>query len=332
MLDIIVTHYQEPWETGENLFRMINMQRGIRFDDIHVTIVNDGGNRISSKHLKDLKYKVTQIDIPHGGVSVARNTGIEHATEKWIQFCDFDDTYSGVYSLRNILNVMDTNDYDILWGDFYAEDMTKDGEMVLNLRGWNTVFIHGKFFRTEWLKRSGLCFDQGLTFNEDSAFCTIADLMVLPERIGKITCETPIYTWCYREGSATGSRLNKVQAMIGAWNRDRIVTDAFKTFAPKRHAAMVARTVCDAYWMMCVEEVPEEFRKSVDEFRTWYAEHKDVFMSIGENELREVAAASKKEYEISVAEEERRWGIDGKTVHRGIKLRKWLDELEEIGK
>ena len=41
-LDLIVTHYREPWEVGKQLFDMIAMQREVDFRDISVILVNDG--------------------------------------------------------------------------------------------------------------------------------------------------------------------------------------------------------------------------------------------------------------------------------------------------
>ena len=42
VLDLIVPHYREPWETCHYLFDTVAMQRGIPFEDIRVLIVNDG--------------------------------------------------------------------------------------------------------------------------------------------------------------------------------------------------------------------------------------------------------------------------------------------------
>ena len=41
-LDIIVPHYHEPWKICKPLFDSIALQRGIKFEDIAVIVVNDG--------------------------------------------------------------------------------------------------------------------------------------------------------------------------------------------------------------------------------------------------------------------------------------------------
>ena len=41
-LDLIVTHYKEPWSVGKKFFDMLALQRDINFDDVGVILVNDG--------------------------------------------------------------------------------------------------------------------------------------------------------------------------------------------------------------------------------------------------------------------------------------------------
>lgn len=106
MLDIIVTHYDEPWETGAKFFQMLDIQRKVDFQQIRVILVNDGEEHsLPSEYFEGRPYRVTQISIPHAGISAARNAGIEKATAEWICFCDFDDMFADVYSLWSVLNV-----------------------------------------------------------------------------------------------------------------------------------------------------------------------------------------------------------------------------------
>ena len=105
MLDIFITHYKEPWEVCRKQFVMLDMQRRVDWDEIRVTVINDGGHRIPEEHLEGLSYRVQQLDIPHGGISAARNAGIMAAQEPWIMFCDCDDCFSNIYALEDIVNI-----------------------------------------------------------------------------------------------------------------------------------------------------------------------------------------------------------------------------------
>ena len=40
MLDIIMPHYDEPWETGKKFFYMLDMQRGVDFSQFKSSLAN----------------------------------------------------------------------------------------------------------------------------------------------------------------------------------------------------------------------------------------------------------------------------------------------------
>ena len=136
MLDIIVTHYKEPFNVGKKMFDMIGLQRCIDFEQIRVVVIHDGTDPFPKEKFADYPYQVEQIAIPHGGVSNARNAGIDNCKAKWIMFCDFDDSFTSIYSLREILNVLNTDNYDMLWCKISAEDYV-DGKK-------KSVFCTGK--------------------------------------------------------------------------------------------------------------------------------------------------------------------------------------------
>ena len=77
-LDIIVTHYKEPWETGKRLFDSIALQECINFDDVGVILVNDGeGHELPAECFANYPFAVNQVSIKKGGVSRARNYGLD---------------------------------------------------------------------------------------------------------------------------------------------------------------------------------------------------------------------------------------------------------------
>ena len=62
-LDIIVTHYKEPWDVGKKLFDSIAIQECVNFDDICVIIVNDGEeNELPEWHFVDYPYQIDQLN------------------------------------------------------------------------------------------------------------------------------------------------------------------------------------------------------------------------------------------------------------------------------
>ena len=328
MLDIVVTHYQEPWEIGKPFFDMLGIQKAVDFDSIHVMLIHDGTEPFPDEYFSKYPYDVEQIRIEHGGVSAARNAGIDRCTEKWVQFCDFDDLYTSVFSLKLLMDVLDTDRFDLLWGEFYSVDKKSDGGWAVHVRGENVVFVHGKVFRRKWLKRSGLRFDTDLEFNEDCLFCTTAMETIPTERIGHIDAPFPFYTWCYTPKSATATQENWWRAYVGGYRRNIKCVELFKSKSPERYQAMVARTVWDAYHAFNLENIPEGLKPCLEDFRGFWKEHKMDFWTTDPDSMAEVREISRKQYETGESEALERWGNIPMQRRHGVKIKEWLEGIE----
>ena len=245
MLDIIVTHYNEEFRVGKKFFDMLGCQRGIDFADIRVILVHDGSGKFPERYFRDYPYLVAQHCIPHGGVSAARNYGIDAATAKWVQFCDFDDMYAGPYALVGILPHL-KRDIDFVWTDFYVEHR-KDGQLVLTTKGENLTFIHGKYYRREWLNENGLRFPEDIRFSEDSAFGAVVNALLTDGRNGHIKTPSPPYVWCERPDSVSMDPANEERNLNGFIDRNFYVVEEFKRRGIP-HRLMVGRMFADAYF------------------------------------------------------------------------------------
>ena len=296
MLDIVITHYKEEFEVGEKLFRMIALQRCVDFEQIRVMVVNDGGNRLPDEKFSDMPYPVEQIDIPHGGVSVARNAGIEHATGRWIMFCDFDDSFASIFSLREIMNLLDTEEYDMLWSRIIAEDYLDDKDLLYYVPvKQRFVFCHGKVYRTQFLKESGIRFRRDLVFNEDSCFNATIIAHTPYQRIGEIRSQVPIYSWIRRFQSVTNSG-REDEASYGHFKRNMIVTDEYNGMNDERYTGMVTRSVYDTYYMVFGKRNSMQMRRRIlDEFTPWIAERLDAFGRVSSDDMDEIRLISRME-------------------------------------
>lgn len=272
LLDIIVPHYNEEWNVGSKLFRMIALQRAIDFADIRVILVNDGGNRLNVVE-EGFPYNVLEADIPHAGVSAARNWGIDHSDAKWVMFCDFDDCFASIYSLRSIIDVLDDENHDVLWMPFYVETGADHNRQVREK--YNSIFIHGKIFRREWLIEKGLRFPESLCYSEDTAFIAVVNMEISDwKRVGKITAESPMYVWTYRKGSATTSPERVFLNATNLFKRQLWVADQhMKRGQEKEWRECLTRAVCDAY--AALERT--DIRTERDEFRNIVADFWNMF-------------------------------------------------------
>lgn len=88
------------------------------FGDYECILIDDG-SRDKSVELcdeivnKDKRFKV--FHIPNGGVSHARNVGLQHAKGKYITFIDADDNFHEKY-LENLHDCISKNDVDMVIG------------------------------------------------------------------------------------------------------------------------------------------------------------------------------------------------------------------------
>lgn len=268
MLDIIITHYKEPWEVCRPMFEMLALQRGIGFDQFRVIFVNDGPeNHILDELLCCYPYHVNQIDIPHGGVSAARNAGLEYASAEWVNFCDCDDTYSNIYAIRDVLNILNQPvGYDVLWTHLLTEDFINGKNTLIVTPEKSTfVFIHGKYYRRQWLLDNGLRFNTDFKFQEDSLFNALVLAVAKTGRVGQIRTLYPPYVWCRRDGSVTNTDKNADRPTWYHFRRNCAICEFYRDNLPEdRLRDMVVRTTYDAFFMLCSKtDITEEMRNQI---------------------------------------------------------------------
>lgn len=301
MLDIIITHYREPWEVCRKMFWMLDVQRCVDWSQIRVTVVNDGGFRLPDERIAELHYPVEQLDIPHGGISAARNAGMENARGEWIMYCDCDDMFENAYSLRNIQEVLrpETEEkYDMLWSHCLAEDYVEGRQNLYPIpRKTVFVFCHGKVYRRQFLMDENIRFDTELTFNEDSHFNAIVIARTPYTRIGEIKSNAPVYVWIRRENSVTTSEGSKDKAAYCQFRRNLKVTEENRLhLAHENYCGMITRTAYDAYFMTHGNRISTKCKRLIaDEFTPWIAERVDLFREVPPDILEQIRDISRGE-------------------------------------
>lgn len=249
-LDLIVTHYKEPFALGKKFFDMLALQRDIRFDDVSVILVNDGEeNELPSECFEGYPYEIHQMSIPHGGVSRARNAGLDASTADYIMFCDFDDCFQSLFGLYLIFCGMAENKYDLLRACFTEETLDNDGVMHLVAHDDDTVFVHGKVIRRKFLLDNNIRFHPNLTIHEDGYF------NVLLYSLAKKTeqkINTSIYLWAWN-GNSVVRKDRADDYVLDTYNhlmKQRIaLTDEFiKRGMAEETIVTVIKTVVDSYY------------------------------------------------------------------------------------
>lgn len=203
LLDIVITHYNEKWADGRKMFEMLKLQRGVNPEDFRVILVQDGPDDALDlqRVLRAYPFVSEVIEAPHGGISRARNAGLDAAESKWIMFCDYDDCLYSIDSLFRILeSLKEAGDRaDLVYSEFWIEMHGKNGGYTKTLKGMNSVFIHGKCYRRQFLLDKGIRFEEDLDYSEDALFNALVLMETKLSRIAKMP--EVCYVWCLRENS-----------------------------------------------------------------------------------------------------------------------------------
>lgn len=202
LLQLIVPHWKEVASEVEPLLDSIKIQQAVDFRDIGVLLVYDGDEATRLPEMDwVIKYpfEIRHLHKKHGGVSAARNYGLDHALGKYVMFCDADDMFCHVCALRMILDQI-ANGFDTMTSAFIEETRNlQTGKPLFVVHENDTTFVHGKVHRTAFLRENGLRFCDRLTVHEDSYFNILVQNVVKQEN-GKYFPEK-FYLWKWRDGS-----------------------------------------------------------------------------------------------------------------------------------
>ena len=277
-LSLVVTHYNESWDICRPLFSSIADQLGVDFDNVEVILVEDGGVPLDGDLFTVFPFGTTIINQGHNGVSKARNIGLEHVTGDYVMFCDCDDRFISAYAFHLYLKAIKQGMFDIIKSPF-LEDQIIDGELKLIRHDQDITFIHGKFYRVDFLKENDLKFNPELTIHEDSFFNVLANMCA----DGNIHEMSPaVYLWKYREDSIV--RKDRDAYVYKTYDHLMSVRKAICRELEKRERfaefyQAISKTFMDSYYdfqrpdcfkpenKAIIEKAEREFAKFYKEFR-----------------------------------------------------------------
>lgn len=215
MISVIVPVYKVEKYLDKCIESIVNQT----YRDLEILLVDDGSPdncpAICDKWAKaDNRIKV--IHKENGGVSSARNIGLDNASGDYIGFVDSDD-YSDPKMYELLMNNLLSESSDIAVCSSFT--VAENGEIKADAFSENKVcfqeeavkFISyqmnnslwNKLFRKEVLV--GCRFDEGHTFGEDHLFLLKA--MKNAERVSFIS--NPLYYYVQRSNSTTGSKFSE---------------------------------------------------------------------------------------------------------------------------
>lgn len=315
-LDLIVTHYKEPWDIGQKFFDMLCLQRGVTFTDFRVIVVQDGSDgKCELDGLKEYPLYIDALHIPHNGVSVARNAGLKNAGAEWVMFCDFDDMFTSMYSLRRFFENMD-DAYDLVYSHIYNEVDDDDGNYSLEPIRANDIFVHAKMFRRSFLVENGITFEPGVCYSEDALFCKTADIVIDWKRKKEIP--EVLYVRASNPDSVCrneDNRLRNARSLFRA--RCKLAAAYYDNGRMRNFTGTIVKTVFD-YYYACIGNAYPVIAWFENDFRSFWKLYKDVFLSADDELMR---------YENRIAFDEAT--SKGFITIPEVSFREWLKQMTE---
>lgn len=153
--------------------------------DCEVIIVDDGSTDKSLAVCKRFeKYGFKIFEKENGGVSSARNYGIERATGDYIAFLDADDEWLPEASriIRTNLKGQDLLSFNHLRerrGEIRPYWSYPSGKYSIKFRGHCWWGVWNKVFKREFLNKNQIRFDERCSFGEDELF--VLDCLLINE-------------------------------------------------------------------------------------------------------------------------------------------------------
>ena len=304
-LDIIVPHYKEPWEVCKYLFDTIATQRGILFDDIRAIVVNDGdlGNcnltLADTEAMQQYPYSVEFIPIVHGGVSAARNFGLEHSDADYVMFCDIDDGFLNNYALHLVFAAMQEK-VDFLCGAFVEETWDSKGNPIIAPHTRDITFMHGKAYRREFLLEHDLYFDKRMTLHEDGYFNMLA--FAVAKEKGKVKfIDTPYYLWRWNDNSTV--RKDRQDFVLRTYpdvmlTRIGLCDQLKKRGMSEEYESAVCMTVLNSYYDFQKPSYREtknhQYTKTAEKaFKMFFSQHGKAFRNATNLKISEIAKSAR---------------------------------------
>lgn len=186
------------------------------YRDIEIILIDDGSTdcsgKICDKHAKN-DHRIRVIHKKNEGVSIARNTGIKHATGEYLMFVDSDDCIhpkivENYLKLQNsgVTVICDlTDDYD-RWKNFKGSDFEVKTENISReyfMKMFYEDHINSpadKLYCTDIIKKNGILFPTDKNLGEDLLF-NLEYLMAA--KTSYVIMHGPYYYYRFREGSLT---------------------------------------------------------------------------------------------------------------------------------
>lgn len=201
------------------------------FKDFELIIVDDGSEDDSPVICQQYANKDNRIRIirkSNGGVSTARNVGIDSSDGEWIMFLDADDYWITPTALEQLVNLSRNSNLDIVRGEYISVNENKQPIFPKDYT-YKIPYINKRLTPSEFLKNVirgefflVLCLIRKKTLGNirfDTQQIFLEDMKLLMKLLsGPVTCGyKPCSFYAYRKIESSASNKSNVKKLSDAF-------------------------------------------------------------------------------------------------------------------
>ena len=211
-LSILIPQFNEDELIIKPLLDSIEIQQNVDLKkDIEVFIGNDGSDtKLSIDFLKTYSFPIQYHYFEHSRLAGTRKKLFNISGGDYVIFCDADDKFISTIALSIIFQQINEG-FDALICDFMEEHIKDDGKIIYKPKQNDSVFVHGKVYRRQFLIENKIEWHEELHEHQDSAFNVLA--RICAKTIKQV--QIPLYLWHDNPNSI--SRKNKKYHTVNTW-------------------------------------------------------------------------------------------------------------------
>lgn len=240
------------------------------FIDSEIILVDDGSTdntpMICDRYASQYDF-ISVIHKSNGGISSARNAGLDRAIGKYVCFIDSDDFIKTDFA-EEFLRICNTHDLDIIrgWYGIYEEEKKQYLNHKFPEITYTNYCLSGKeflvssikekanevvpwlgFFRREYLVNHNLRFPEGIGYEEDQLF--FLEALICDDQCRVYQCDIEFYSYRKREGSATKTpTLKQVKDVLFVVEKETNLVQEYKICGNVKKAAL--KYICSSFYQL----------------------------------------------------------------------------------
>lgn len=195
------------------LQRCLDSVIGQTYERLEIILINDGSTDNCEKIMKDYAkndLRIKCIMKSNGGLSSARNMGIDHARGQYLCFIDSDDYVSPDF-VETLYKNIKQNDADICWCDAYFKFNEREELLKFDKKSvwlFQNSAVWNKMYKRDLFLENNIHFFEGIWYE---------DLEITPRLMTKsrksVYVEKALYYYVQNEKSITRTFTKKVLDM-----------------------------------------------------------------------------------------------------------------------